>query len=118
MLVSCVTFLTCERISTGWTQLLARLAPEVLIAPFPASRFELITLVRWLEGPGEKTRTLLVGGPPSAQQLRLLQRLPNCQVVPRTERTGILAASWLSSKWPHRAPPDHVLMRARATISG
>ena len=32
-------------------------------------------------------------------------------VVPRTERTGILAASWLSSKWPHRAPPDHVLMR-------
>jgi oxygen-dependent protoporphyrinogen oxidase len=33
-------------------------------------------------------------------------------VVPRVERTGILAASWLSSKWPHRAPPDRVLMRA------
>jgi oxygen-dependent protoporphyrinogen oxidase len=33
-------------------------------------------------------------------------------VVPRTERTGILAASWLSSKWPHRAPEDRVLMRA------
>jgi oxygen-dependent protoporphyrinogen oxidase len=33
-------------------------------------------------------------------------------VVPRTERTGILAASWLSSKWPHRAPDDRVLMRA------
>lgn len=32
-------------------------------------------------------------------------------VVPRVERTGILAASWLSSKWPHRAPPDRVLMR-------
>jgi oxygen-dependent protoporphyrinogen oxidase len=32
-------------------------------------------------------------------------------VVPRVERTGILAASWLSSKWPHRAPDDHVLMR-------
>jgi oxygen-dependent protoporphyrinogen oxidase len=32
-------------------------------------------------------------------------------VVPRLEGTGILAASWLSSKWPHRAPPDHVLMR-------
>jgi oxygen-dependent protoporphyrinogen oxidase len=32
-------------------------------------------------------------------------------VVPRTERTGILAASWLSSKWPHRAPKDHVLIR-------
>ena len=28
------------------------------------------------------------------------------------ERTGILAASWLSSKWPHRAPEDRVLMRA------
>jgi oxygen-dependent protoporphyrinogen oxidase len=33
-------------------------------------------------------------------------------VVPRRERTGLLAASWLSSKWPHRAPSDRVLMRA------
>jgi protoporphyrinogen/coproporphyrinogen III oxidase len=33
-------------------------------------------------------------------------------VVPRAERSGILAASWLSSKWPHRAPDDRVLMRA------
>jgi oxygen-dependent protoporphyrinogen oxidase len=33
-------------------------------------------------------------------------------VVPRVEKTGILAASWLSSKWPHRAPADRVLMRA------
>jgi oxygen-dependent protoporphyrinogen oxidase len=33
-------------------------------------------------------------------------------VVPRSERTGILAASWLSSKWPHRAPENRVLMRA------
>ena len=33
-------------------------------------------------------------------------------VVPRTEGTGILAASWLSSKWPHRAPDDRALMRA------
>jgi oxygen-dependent protoporphyrinogen oxidase len=32
-------------------------------------------------------------------------------VVPRVEHTGILAASWLSSKWPHRAPADRVLMR-------
>jgi oxygen-dependent protoporphyrinogen oxidase len=32
-------------------------------------------------------------------------------VVPRVENTGILAASWLSSKWPHRAPPDRVLLR-------
>jgi oxygen-dependent protoporphyrinogen oxidase len=33
-------------------------------------------------------------------------------VVPRVEGTGILAASWLSSKWPHRAPDDRVLLRA------
>jgi oxygen-dependent protoporphyrinogen oxidase len=33
-------------------------------------------------------------------------------VVPRAERSGILAASWLSSKWPNRAPEDRVLMRA------
>ena len=33
-------------------------------------------------------------------------------VVPKVERTGILAASWLSSKWPHRAPEGTVLMRA------
>jgi oxygen-dependent protoporphyrinogen oxidase len=34
-------------------------------------------------------------------------------VVPRVEDTGILAGSWLSSKWPHRAPDDeHVLIRA------
>jgi protoporphyrinogen/coproporphyrinogen III oxidase len=33
-------------------------------------------------------------------------------VVPRVERSGILAGSWLSSKWPHRAPDDdHVLLR-------
>ena len=33
-------------------------------------------------------------------------------VVPRVEDTGILAASWLSSKWPNRAPDGRVLMRA------
>ena len=32
-------------------------------------------------------------------------------VVPRVENTGILASSWLSSKWPHRAPENRVLMR-------
>jgi protoporphyrinogen/coproporphyrinogen III oxidase len=32
-------------------------------------------------------------------------------VVPRVEQTGILAASWLSSKWPQRAPANRVLMR-------
>jgi len=32
-------------------------------------------------------------------------------VVPRVERSGILASSWLSSKWPQRAAPDRVLLR-------
>jgi len=35
-------------------------------------------------------------------------------VVPRVEGSGILAASWLSSKWPHRAPDDRVLLRTYA----
>ena len=33
-------------------------------------------------------------------------------VVPRVEHTGILAGTWLSSKWDHRAPEGRVLMRA------
>jgi oxygen-dependent protoporphyrinogen oxidase len=33
-------------------------------------------------------------------------------VVPRLEKSGILAASWLSSKWPGRAPEGKVLIRA------
>jgi oxygen-dependent protoporphyrinogen oxidase len=32
-------------------------------------------------------------------------------VVPRAENTGILAASWLSSKWPNRAPEGRALLR-------
>jgi protoporphyrinogen/coproporphyrinogen III oxidase len=32
-------------------------------------------------------------------------------VVPRVEHTGILAGSWLSSKWPHRAPDAAALLR-------
>ncbi|HEY6211036.1 MAG TPA: protoporphyrinogen oxidase, partial [Vicinamibacterales bacterium] len=32
-------------------------------------------------------------------------------VVPRVENPAILAASWLSSKWPNRAPDDKVLLR-------
>jgi oxygen-dependent protoporphyrinogen oxidase len=33
-------------------------------------------------------------------------------VVPRAENVGILASSWLSSKWPHRSPDEaHVLLR-------
>jgi oxygen-dependent protoporphyrinogen oxidase len=33
-------------------------------------------------------------------------------VVPRVETTTIMAASWVSSKWPGRAPEGHVLLRA------
>jgi protoporphyrinogen/coproporphyrinogen III oxidase len=33
-------------------------------------------------------------------------------VVPKVENTGIMAGSWLSSKWPNRAPADRVLLRA------
>jgi len=32
-------------------------------------------------------------------------------VVPRAERSGILAGSWMSSKWPHRAPAGMALLR-------
>jgi oxygen-dependent protoporphyrinogen oxidase len=32
-------------------------------------------------------------------------------VVPRAEGTAILAGSWLSSKWPHRAPEGRALLR-------
>lgn len=33
-------------------------------------------------------------------------------VVPRVEHTGITAGSWMSSKWPNRAPEGHALLRA------
>jgi oxygen-dependent protoporphyrinogen oxidase len=32
-------------------------------------------------------------------------------VVPRVERTPLLAATWVTSKWPGRAPEGHVLLR-------
>jgi protoporphyrinogen/coproporphyrinogen III oxidase len=32
-------------------------------------------------------------------------------VVPRVERLPLLAATWVTSKWPGRAPPGHVLLR-------
>ena len=32
-------------------------------------------------------------------------------VVPRVERSPLLAATWVTSKWPHRAPDGHVLLR-------
>ena len=33
-------------------------------------------------------------------------------VVPRVERRPLLAATWVSSKWPGRAPEGHALLRA------
>ena len=33
-------------------------------------------------------------------------------VVPRVERNPLLAATWVSSKWPGRAPEGHTLLRA------
>jgi oxygen-dependent protoporphyrinogen oxidase len=33
-------------------------------------------------------------------------------VVPRVEKLGIMAGTWVSSKWAHRAPADRVLLRA------
>ena len=33
-------------------------------------------------------------------------------VVPRTEHSALLAATWVSSKWPGRAPEGHALLRA------
>ena len=33
-------------------------------------------------------------------------------VVPRTEGLSITAGAWISSKWPHRAPEEHALLRA------
>jgi oxygen-dependent protoporphyrinogen oxidase len=33
-------------------------------------------------------------------------------LVPRTEQSALLASTWVSSKWPGRAPDGHVLLRA------
>jgi oxygen-dependent protoporphyrinogen oxidase len=33
-------------------------------------------------------------------------------VVPRVERSSLLAGTWVTSKWPRRAPEGHVLLRA------
>jgi oxygen-dependent protoporphyrinogen oxidase len=33
-------------------------------------------------------------------------------VVPRRERKLLMAGTWVSSKWPHRAPAGHALLRA------
>lgn len=39
-------------------------------------------------------------------------------VVARSEQTLHTACTWVSSKWPHRAPPDHVALRCYAGRAG
>lgn len=39
-------------------------------------------------------------------------------VVPRVEKAQVLACTWTSSKFPHRAPRDHVLLRVFIGRSG
>jgi oxygen-dependent protoporphyrinogen oxidase len=59
--------------------------------------------------PYASTGTVALAFPRSAVQHRLAG---SGFVVPRLEGSGILACTWLSSKWPHRAPADKVLLRA------
>ncbi len=33
-------------------------------------------------------------------------------IVPRAEQRRVIASTWVSSKWPHRAPEGHALIRA------
>jgi len=37
-------------------------------------------------------------------------------VVPHSEPTHLLACTWSSTKWPHRAPEGHVLLRATSSV--
>ena len=39
-------------------------------------------------------------------------------VVPRVEQRDLIAATWTSLKWPHRAPPDQLLARCYVGGSG
>lgn len=39
-------------------------------------------------------------------------------IVPRADRRFLMAGTWVSSKWPHRAPDGHVLLRGFAGGSG
>jgi protoporphyrinogen/coproporphyrinogen III oxidase len=39
-------------------------------------------------------------------------------VAPAAEGRRVTAVSWISSKWPHRAPPDQVLIRASMGSNG
>ena len=76
-----------------------------LVAPFDA---DLAALCRAI--PHASTATVALAYPRAAVQHPLLG---SGFVVPRVERsTTIIAASWVSSKWPARAPAGQVLLRA------
>jgi oxygen-dependent protoporphyrinogen oxidase len=100
------------RVETGGGEALA--APAVILAT-PA--FVTARMIRSLDAelaslcdeiPYASTATIALAFPRAAVAHPLNG---SGFVVPRVERTGILAASWLSSKWPSRAPDDRVLMR-------
>lgn len=55
------------------------------------------------------TATLVLAFPREAVDHRLLG---TGFVVPKREGLNITAGAWISSKWPHRAPESHVLLRA------
>jgi oxygen-dependent protoporphyrinogen oxidase len=55
------------------------------------------------------TATVVLAFPREAIQHRLAG---SGFVVPRSEGLNITAGAWISSKWPHRAPQSHALLRA------
>jgi oxygen-dependent protoporphyrinogen oxidase len=67
------------------------------------------TLATWCEAiPYASTATVALGY--RADQV-LHPMKGSGFVVPRVERSPLLAATWVTSKWPGRAPPGHVLLR-------
>jgi oxygen-dependent protoporphyrinogen oxidase len=94
----------------------APLAVDALILATPA--YDAATLLEPLDG---KLSALLRGIPyASTATISLGYRRPDFShcldgygfVVPRIEGRALLAVTWTSSKWSHRAPDDAVLLRA------
>ena len=90
-------------------------AGSVLLA---VPSYEAAALVRGLDGPlaalcdgvdYASTATVALGY--RAEQVAHPMRGTGF-VVPRVEGRALLAATWVTSKWPGRAPPGHVLLRA------
>lgn len=75
-----------------------------LVAPLDADLADRCRAIRYVS-----TATVALGYPAAAIR-RPLQGTGF--VVPRREGLSILAGTWVSSKWPSRAPDGHVLLRA------